>query len=188
MSWMPSTSIPDNTTIGIAAKPGSPRCSRRNVQPSITGMRRSSRMTSAVPPPRRYFSASCPLKAGTGANPSRLRNLLINRTRFGSSSTTSTLDGIGTGPVYARLTPLGTARSVRFMQRRDFLKIVGAASVAPPAIDGAAPASPAATGLYEDRSVVLEHVGLDPARDPQALWIRKRDLPRVNGFTLKPQG
>ena len=74
------------------------------------------------------------------------------------------------------------------MQRRDFLKIVGAASVAPTAIDGGALSSPAATVLYDDRSVALEHVGVDPARDADALWIRKRDLARINGFTLKPQG
>jgi hypothetical protein len=74
------------------------------------------------------------------------------------------------------------------MQRRDFLKIVGAASIAPSATDAAAPPSRAATVLYDDRSVALEHVGLDAPHDVDALWIRKRDLPRVNGFTLKPQG
>jgi hypothetical protein len=61
------------------------------------------------------------------------------------------------------------------MERRDFLKIV------------AAPASPAATVLYDDRSVALDRVGPDPKRASDALWIRKRDLPRVNGFELKPQ-
>ena len=77
------------------------------------------------------------------------------------------------------------------MERRDFLKIVGAASVAPGALEspaGAAPASPAATVLYDDRSVALDRVGPDPQRASDALWIRKRDLPRVNGFELKPQG
>ena len=74
------------------------------------------------------------------------------------------------------------------MQRRDFLKIVGAASVAPPGVDGAATPSPAATVLYEDRSIALEHVRVDAAQNVDTLWIRKRDLPRVNGFTLKPQG
>lgn len=71
------------------------------------------------------------------------------------------------------------------MQRRDFLKIVGAASMAP---DAAASSSPAATVLYDDRAVELDRVGTDPNRDAGALWIRKRDLSRVNGFELKPQG
>jgi hypothetical protein len=31
-------------------------------------------------------------------------------------------------------------------------------------------------------------VGPDPKGATDRLWIRKRDLPRVNGFTLKPQG
>jgi hypothetical protein len=35
------------------ARPGSSRCSRRNSQPFITGMRKSSRITLALPPPRR---------------------------------------------------------------------------------------------------------------------------------------
>jgi len=74
------------------------------------------------------------------------------------------------------------------MERRDFLKIVGAASVAAPGIDPAASPNPAATVLYEDRSIALEQVVLDPAQDAGALWIRKRDLARINGFTLKPEG
>ena len=77
------------------------------------------------------------------------------------------------------------------MQRREFLKIVSAASLAPGAMDaraGAAPASPAATVLYDDRSVALDRVGPASTRTRGALWIRKRDLPRVNGFELKPQG
>jgi hypothetical protein len=76
------------------------------------------------------------------------------------------------------------------MQRRDFLRIVGAASIAPGAVDAAAGAatSPAATVLYDDRAVALDRIGVDTAHDASALWIRKRDLPRVNGFELKPQG
>ena len=74
------------------------------------------------------------------------------------------------------------------MQRRDFLKIVGAASITPGAPAGAAAPSPSATVLYDDRAVALERVGSDPKRDAGALWIRKRDLARVNGFELKPQG
>ena len=77
------------------------------------------------------------------------------------------------------------------MQRRDFLKVVGAASLAPGAIDaraGAAAPSPAATVLYDDRAIALDRIGVDPAHASDTLWIRKRDLPRVNGFELKPQG
>ena len=77
------------------------------------------------------------------------------------------------------------------MQRRDFLRIVGAASLTPASIDdraAATPPSPAATVLYDDRSVQLARVGADPKRAVDALWIRKRDLPRVNSFELKPQG
>jgi hypothetical protein len=76
------------------------------------------------------------------------------------------------------------------MQRRDFLKAVGAASLAPGAINDpavAAAASTAATVLYDDHAVTLDRVGPDP-NQAGALWVRKRDLPRVNGFAVKPQG
>src|SRR5579862_8137507 len=85
------------------------------------------------------------------------------------------------------LTALRAARSVRPMQRRDFLRIVGAASIAPGASKARAE-SPAATVLYDDHAVALPRVGADPGGDASILWIRKRDLPRVNGFELKPQG
>jgi hypothetical protein len=76
------------------------------------------------------------------------------------------------------------------MQRRDFLKAVGAVSLAPGAIDApaASATSPAATVLYDDHVIALDHVGADSKRAAVELWIGKRDLPRVNGFTLKPQG
>jgi hypothetical protein len=77
------------------------------------------------------------------------------------------------------------------MERRDFLRVVGAASLAPAAIDTQSPkpvASPAATVLYDDRAVDLDRIGPDPQRAVDTLWIRKRDLTRVNGFELKPQG
>jgi hypothetical protein len=77
------------------------------------------------------------------------------------------------------------------MERRDFLRIVGAASLAPAAADarsGAPTASPAATVLYDDRAIVLDRIGVDTKRAIDALWISKRDLPRINGFELKPQG
>jgi hypothetical protein len=51
---------------------------------------------------------------------------------------------------------------------------------------GSVPPTLGATVLYDDRSVALE--AIDPERDAGALWIRTRDLPRVNGFELKPQG
>jgi hypothetical protein len=47
--------------------------------------------------------------------------------------------------------------------------------------------SPAATVLYDDRAVVVGSLEGDPAA-PDALWIRTSDLPRVNGFELKPHG
>jgi hypothetical protein len=77
------------------------------------------------------------------------------------------------------------------MERRDFLRVVGAASLAPAAMDArsAQPAaSPMATVLYDDRAIDLDRIGPDPQRAGDALWIRKRDLTRVNGFELKPQG
>src|SRR3954470_12201276 len=77
------------------------------------------------------------------------------------------------------------------MERRDFLRMVGGASLAPAVADAptAAPdASRAATVLYEDRTIVLERARTGAARAADTLWIRKRDLPRVNGFEVKPQG
>jgi hypothetical protein len=75
------------------------------------------------------------------------------------------------------------------MQRRDFLRIVGAASLAPPgSAASGAPAAAAATVLFDDRAVTLDRIGRDPKKRADALWVRKRDLPRVNGFEVKPQG
>jgi hypothetical protein len=77
------------------------------------------------------------------------------------------------------------------MQRRQFLRMVGTASLAPAALDSparAADPSHATTVLYNDRSVVLDGVGRDPKQAADALWVRKRDLPRINGFELKPRG
>ena len=77
------------------------------------------------------------------------------------------------------------------MQRREFLQLVGAASIAPAAMDartGGDTPSPNATVLYDDRAVSLDRIAADPSHDAVTLWIRKRDLPRVNGFELKPQG
>ena len=77
------------------------------------------------------------------------------------------------------------------MERRDFLRIVGAASLASAARDTSAhaeDASPAATVLYDERAIPLERIGRDPKRVAEALWVRTKDLPRINGFELKPQG
>jgi len=66
------------------------------------------------------------------------------------------------------------------MDRRSFLIASGAAALTP-----FAPASTAtATVLYGDRSVTLDK--LRP--DPNDLWVRASDLPRINDFEVKPQG
>lgn len=44
-----------------------------------------------------------------------------------------------------------------------------------------------ATVLYDDNAVTLTDVRHDPA-NPQSLWVRSGDLPRINQFELKPQG
>jgi hypothetical protein len=72
------------------------------------------------------------------------------------------------------------------MQRRAFLQLVGAASIAPPAL-GQDPPDPSATVLYGDRVVPLSAVRRDP-KDPLVLWVRDRDLPRINDFEIKPEG
>jgi hypothetical protein len=77
------------------------------------------------------------------------------------------------------------------MQRRDFLRMVGAASIAPGALEvrsaSAAPGT-TVTVLYDDRAVALDKVRRDPKNLIEALWVRKSDLPRINGFEVKPQG
>jgi hypothetical protein len=49
------------------------------------------------------------------------------------------------------------------------------------------PAAGAATVLYDDRTVTLTRIRAN-AKNPASLWVRKADLPRINGFELKPQG
>jgi hypothetical protein len=73
------------------------------------------------------------------------------------------------------------------MERRSFLRMMGAASIAPGFSDGSTPKPPAATVLFEDRTIPLTSIRRDP-KNPSSLWISKRDLPRVNGFEVKPQG
>src|ERR1700730_16200116 len=74
------------------------------------------------------------------------------------------------------------------MQRRDFLRLAGAAAVIPRDV-AAAPAVARATTtvLYDDRSTVVQS-GPANSRTPDALWVHKRDLPKINDFELKPQG
>ena len=72
------------------------------------------------------------------------------------------------------------------MDRREFLLMIGAVSVAGPSSKADGPSS-AATVIFEDRAVTLDPVRFD-SRRPATLWIRKRDLPAVNGFEVKPQG
>jgi hypothetical protein len=72
------------------------------------------------------------------------------------------------------------------MERRSFLRLMGAASIGPRMMD-ASTATPAATVLFDDHATPLTATRRDP-HDATALWIHTRDLPRVNGFEVKPQG
>jgi hypothetical protein len=74
------------------------------------------------------------------------------------------------------------------MERRDFLRIISAASIAPGAIVTAAGGEIAATVLYDDKVVPLARVGSHPQSAKDELWVRTRDLPAINGFEVKPQG
>ena len=74
------------------------------------------------------------------------------------------------------------------MDRRRFLKSVAAATALPTVLPSLSSAqTPNAMVLYDDRAIALDRVRRD-AKDPNALWVRKRDLPRINQFELKPQG
>jgi len=73
------------------------------------------------------------------------------------------------------------------MERRSFLRLMGAASIAPGLADASTPKPAAATVLFDDRATPLTTTRRDP-NDAVSLWVRKRDLPRVNGFEVKPQG
>lgn len=65
---------------------------------------------------------------------------------------------------------------------------MSAASMAPNALDAAPTPPPAATVLYDDKAIALRAVGHDPKQPKDALWVRKRDLPSINEFEVKPQG
>lgn len=71
------------------------------------------------------------------------------------------------------------------MQRRHFLLTLGAAALMPSSVTAQAPRG--ATVLYDGRAIALDRISPDP-KQPEALWIRLADLPRINGFELKPQG
>ena len=73
------------------------------------------------------------------------------------------------------------------MERRSFLRMMGAMSIAPGIADASNPKPPAATVLFDDRATPLTTIRRD-SKNPSSLWISKRDLPRVNGFEVKPQG
>ena len=75
------------------------------------------------------------------------------------------------------------------MHRRILPLVFGAALLLSNGVAASAPdASKKAVVLYDDRSVVLDQVGTNPAHSPDGLWVRKTDLPRINEFELKPQG
>lgn len=67
------------------------------------------------------------------------------------------------------------------MKRRDFLFTISAATFAKATLNAQA----GATILYDSRAVALARVDVDASG---ALWVQKKDLPRINGFEIKPQG
>ena len=67
------------------------------------------------------------------------------------------------------------------MKRRDFLFSISAATFAKATLNAQA----GATILYDSRAVALARVDVDASG---ALWVQKKDLPRINGFEIKPQG
>ena len=72
------------------------------------------------------------------------------------------------------------------MKRREFLWAMGASALTSKAITAAQPGA-SATVLYDGHAVALARTGPDPNRGSD-LWVQKTDLPRINGFELKPQG
>jgi hypothetical protein len=73
------------------------------------------------------------------------------------------------------------------MNRRRFLQALGVASVMPAGEMRAQTPPLKTTVLYDDRIVSLDRVRSGP-KNASELWVRKADLPRINGFELKPQG
>src|SRR2546422_4915242 len=75
------------------------------------------------------------------------------------------------------------------MHRRILPLVFGAALILSNGLAASAPDAPKkAVVLYNDRSIVLDRVGTDPAHSPDVLWVPKTDLPRINEFELKPEG
>jgi hypothetical protein len=68
------------------------------------------------------------------------------------------------------------------MKRRDFLWTMGAAAMVPAV---SAQARAGGTILFDSRAVALNRIEVDAAG---ALWVPKAELPRINGFEIKPQG
>lgn len=68
------------------------------------------------------------------------------------------------------------------MKRRDFLYTIGAATLAKATMHAQAAGG---TILYDSRAVALKRISVDASG---ALWVQKADLPRINGFEIKPQG
>src|SRR6185503_1012556 len=69
------------------------------------------------------------------------------------------------------------------MKRRDFLWTLGSAAMMPSI--ASAQTAGGGTVLYDSRAVALTRVDTNATG---ALWVLKKDLPRINGFELKPQG
>ena len=72
------------------------------------------------------------------------------------------------------------------MRRREFLRMTSAAATFGGLVSGASGSS--ATVLYDDHATNLSLTLVDPKIPRTALWVRKTDLPKINGFELKPQG
>ena len=83
------------------------------------------------------------------------------------------------------MSPLSCYRNLKIktaMKRRDFLWTLGAAAVMPSI---ASAQNRGGTILYDSRAVALTRIDTDASG---TLWVQKSDLPRINGFELKPQG
>jgi len=68
------------------------------------------------------------------------------------------------------------------MKRRDFLWTLSAAAITPSV---ASAQNRGGTVLYDSRAVALARIDIDAGG---ALWVQRADLPRINGFEIKPQG
>ena len=76
------------------------------------------------------------------------------------------------------------------MKRRDFLRTLSSAAMLP-SMASAQNRGPSTllraggTVLYGSRAVALPRIDTDASG---TLWVQKSDLPRINGFEIKPQG